>query len=210
MNTLDSIQADIIFLSNQKENFISRLFSSKKERLLTLSNEESRLINLSLYNTNEEFKKLADFNNDLLKNTHWQMKVLERTHGGRNLAFTTQIEGEIKAKGYAYGNRITGYSLLNKNPSKYVGKIDYLGKFNLIAVDSGVDSFSIAKILKCFTNEAGDLVVEKEKEEKSFTHDTHIKFVMGDPFNGNETKRNKFLQNKKELLRLISNLKIKI
>lgn len=208
MRTIDSIQSDIIFLSKRKDNFLTRIFNSNKERISELRIEEAKAIDLFLYTNDNEYKKLADLNIELLRNTQWKMKVTEYTHGGRNLAFTTQIKGEIQTKGYAYGNRVTGYSLLTKNPSKYVGKIDYLGKITVDAIDNAPDFFSVPKTLKCFTNAENILTIEKDEEENSLTYDTHIKSVMGDPFNGDMNKRQQFLSNRQALLKLIADKKI--
>jgi hypothetical protein len=171
--------------------------------------EEEKLIDAFLYANNPEYRKLADANTELLKNTHWAMTVTEHVHGGRNLAYTTQIEGEIQAKGYVYGNRVTAYSLVTKNPSGYIGKIDHLGKLSVEATNSGSGSFAVPKTLKCFTDSDGTLTIEKDKEEQSFTYDTHIKSVMGDPFNGNEQKRQQFLNTRQLLFKLIADKKIK-
>jgi hypothetical protein len=210
MRTLESIQEDISFLSKEKDNFFTRLFSSTPDRIAELRIEEAKAIDSMLLEKNDEYKKIAQSNIDLLKDTNWTMKVTEHTHGGRNLSFTTEIVGEIEAKGFAYGNRVTGYALISKNPSIYIGTIDHLGKISVQAIDSENASFCVPKTLKCFTNTLGELRIEKDEQESALTYDKHIKSVMGGPFNGNQTKRSAFIKNRQRLLAIISDNKIKI
>jgi hypothetical protein len=197
MNTirnLEGIQADIMYLYKEKQGFFAGLFNSNQNRIKELRKEEQQSIQQWLYKANPEYKKTADSNIALLSNTRWKLQITDYMQAGRSMGDTTEITGMIETKGFLHGEGHVSYVFNFDRPSYSGSNIDALGKLKLYNVKNLLLPNMVPKAFNCITNAEGKVTVEHVDEEYRFLFNRAIiKSVIGDPFNGNSSKRKSFI-----------------
>jgi len=205
MRTLEQIQADISFLSKEKQGFFSRLFSSTTKRINDLRILEKKAIATLLYENNDQYRNLSDENAALLANTHWSLKIIDCDNAGRSFYYTNHIEAVLEMKGFLHGKGIAYYLTLPERSPEF-SYINSLGEFELYNAEQFLESGILPGSFECYTDTKGRVTVEKTVQKSSTLYARIIiKNVIADPFNGHSTKRKKFLKNRQDMQNLIRN-----
>ncbi len=203
MSSLEQIQADILFLSREKQSFFSRLFNSNTERINDLRILEKKVIASLLYENNDQYRNLSDENTALLGNTHWSLKIIDCDNAGKSFYYTNHIEAVLEMKGFLHGKGIAYYFTLPERSPEF-SYINSLGEFRLYNAEQFLESGTLPGSFECYTDNKGRVTVEKAVQKSSTLYARIIiKNVIGDPFNGNSAKRKTFLKNRLDLLELI-------
>lgn len=145
----------------------------------------------------------------MLRNTHWKLKILDYRDTDRDLQYSNHIAALIEMKGFLHGKGQTGvfFSPERNEPNGYLNS---LGEFQLYHAEQLFLQRHIPKLFECYTEHNGKISVEKTIQEFSvFLDGLVITDVIGDPFNGNSSKRNTFLRNRLMMLEWIKKRRIR-
>ena len=186
-----------------------------QKKINLLKSEQDLLIKSFLENTNEEYKEKTQLNLNLLANDNILFIVTkESMHPLSN--YKTELIGEIHANGYLYYNVIKTFSLLNlypfEYPSHYKGVINNLGESNIKIHKTNfkLNGTRMPQKFKGGIDLNGKIEFNTIESYFDFQAKSYVSKIIADPFSGDEIKREKFISNRADLIKMTNEIKSKL
>jgi hypothetical protein len=197
-------------LTTTNNNFLHRKIQRKINKLSY--DQETNIMNY-LEQTDKAFIALLNQNFDLLQNNHVVFNVSIENNNFL-YSYETELEGSIHDNGYIYyltkktNNFLKPFASL-QYPQVYSGVINYLGESVVTVVEKKFCAF-FARVPEKFIgsiDENGNVNFSPVTSFLDIDGHGYVEQIIGDPFSGNETKRNQFISNKTSLHKIISDFK---
>jgi hypothetical protein len=186
-----------------------------QKKINSLKYEQDLLIKSFLENTNEEYKEKTQLNLNLLANDNILFIVTkESMHPLSN--YKTEMLGEIHANGYLYYNAIKTFSLFNLYPFEYPyhfnGVINYLGETNIKVKKTNfkLNGTRMPQKFRGGIDLNGKIEFKTIESYFDFKANSYVSKIIADPFSGDENKREKFISNRADLIKIINEFKAKL
>lgn len=209
MRKLEDIQADIKYLLEEKEGIVSSIMRMRKNRLEELRREEFESLNLTLYRHNSTFSFAANNLLQMLNYLTWEMKVVGRTHDARKPVAISGLKGQINDRGYAHCSRLLHTSLVTVYPVSFTGTIDCFGRINLNVEHKKRSVFHYPISFNACVLDNGIMSLDGIQEKRELTFDNQIDSMSGYVFEKNPKLKNQFITERKFLLKMITDNRVK-
>ncbi len=191
---------------------------SSLERRLNLLNKSLDYLVAELLNTEDyRFSELQEEAQNLLTSSRIPFKITRMGGHPKQFVTTKVFEGAISKKGYLYlratqNNPEFNTKLYSSKPFQYEGNIDYLGStFVQLKHNVAISSLSGVGVLDKFEgsiSSSGEISFDMSGSAKDIDQRQFYDFpskLIADPFTGNEEKRRKYLETRKQLREAIRN-----
>lgn len=181
---------------------------------IKLIESTEKLIYLS--KTDPEVAELIKQNSEILELSYFLIREYTTDICVNAPVFPYKITGKLHSNGFLYMDThnlmALSYPIGNWKkyfgsfyPTKYTGKIDFLGNIDIEATELAY-RFLIAKRAKgykCMTNQNGNLEFEVDMLTTQSNRNEYTIKLVGDPFCKNEFKRKEFMSNRQKLLKYL-------
>jgi hypothetical protein len=196
---LKKVRAQLIKLEKDK--------SEKANRKKFILNDQKETLLLKYLLEDESSERLIKRNEELLNNRKLVFKVSAQ---GEDFIGTHAIKlsGAITNNGFLYMNNVKNmfpFPYLSRNfyPKSFHGNLSWTGKSTLNAGKTGfsIVGSRIPNKLEGFLGKDNSVHVKTTESEFEWTGYGYIERLVCDPFNGNESNRSEYLENRLKLYR---------